>query len=436
MRSDVLAADLASERSRAIRLLLRFPLLNAESDHDGFREVVRNHEWLATWFDDVCGWGLVVDPAAGFARLGKRARGARVDDTRPVRRSRGARQPFDRRRYQLLCLVAAQLVQHPVTTVGLLARAVAADGGLDTSRHRERVALVDVLRLLIEWRALATSGGTVDDFVESQEANAILQADTTRLHRLLVSTVAPGSLPEATSPSAAAVYLGAEARYGRDDLTGASTTSDDEQRLRRVRHMLGRRLLDDPVVHLDDLDDDERAYVDNPAGRQWLRSRVEEAGMELEERAEGLLAVDPDGMATDIEFPGPHGNAHQLALLLIEDLVADDGPAGEGVVGQDDMAPDDDGNNRGRRRPVELDGDQLAQAVDGVFERFPNWARSRRDPDGRRLLATEAVALLEGFGLVRRRPDGGIEARPAIARYRTGTPVERRSAARSGSGGK
>ena len=174
MRSDVLATDLAAERSRAIRLLLRSPMLNSEDQPDGFRDVVRHHDWLVAWFDDTCGWQLTIDPGAGFARLAKRSRGAKVDVSRPLRRSRGGHQAFDRRRYQLLCLVAAQLVQHPVTTVGLLARAICAEAGLDTSRHRERVALVDVLRTLIEWPALRASGGTVDDFVATEEATALL----------------------------------------------------------------------------------------------------------------------------------------------------------------------------------------------------------------------------------------------------------------------
>ena len=44
--------------------------------------------------------------------------------------------------------VAAELVRTPVTTVGLLARAVTADAGLDTSRRTERSAFVDALLVL------------------------------------------------------------------------------------------------------------------------------------------------------------------------------------------------------------------------------------------------------------------------------------------------
>lgn len=379
-------------------------MLNAQDQPDGFREVVRHHDWLVTWFDDTCGWQLVVDPGAGFARLGKRARSAKIDVSRPLRRSRGARHAFDRRRYQLLCLVAAQLVQHPVTTVGLLARAISAEAALDTSRHRERVALVDVLRTLIEWQVLRTSGGTIDDFVENQEANALLQADTTRLHRLLVTTVAPTSLADEVGSAAALVYLGAEPRYGRgQEVDLHQPGSDDEQRLRRIRHMVGRRLVDDPVVYFEDLTEEEQTYVENPAGRQWVRNRAAEAGFELEERSDGVMAIDPDGLATDLQFPGPHGNAHQLALLLVDDLLTSD--------------------SRGRRDPVELPPAGLVQVVDAIFERFPKWARSQRDADGRRALTTDAIELLESFGLVRRTPDGGVAGRPAIARYSVGAPV-------------
>lgn len=403
MRSDVLAADLAAERSRAVRLLLRRPLLDAEAHPEGFREVIRHHDWLVEWFDETCGWQLVVDIGAGFARLAKRAQGGRVDASRPLQRTRGARQPYDRRRYQLLCLAAAELVQHPVTTIGLLARAIAADAGLDTSRHRERVALVDVLRTLIDWSALRTTAGELEEFVASEEANALLHADTTRLHRMLVTTIPPSSLPDDTSPRAAVVYLGAEPRYGPSaDRPSVVVERDDERRLRRVRHMLGRRLVDDPVIHFDELGDDELAYLDNPAGRQWLRTRAAGAGFELEERADGLLAVDPDGLATDLQFPGPHGNAHQLALLLADALV---------------------GEPTGDRRPAELRSAEIEAVVDAVFERFPNWARSQRDAECRRALAVDAIEILEAFGLARRTPSGGLVGRPAIARYRVGEPV-------------
>ncbi|MDQ1366435.1 MAG: hypothetical protein QOE57_2477, partial [Acidimicrobiaceae bacterium] len=343
--------------------------------------------------------------------------------TRPMRRPRGEGAPFDRRRYQLLCLVCAELVRHPVTTVGFLAAAVAADAGLETSRHGERIAFVDVLRTLMAWGALRATAGDVDAFVGSERANAILSADTARLHRLLVSATAPSALPENLDVEVATKRLLAEPRYGEAgdaDSPGSAVPADlpdgadgvdrtngwavsIEARNRWARHRLGRRLIDDPAVHLDDLSSAERDYLASVSGRRWLRDRVAEAGFELEERSEGLLAIDPDAIATDRHFPAPMGNAHQLALLLVDHLVS---------TGTD-----------GRRRLGRLDPFQLRSEIERVLIRFPSWARGQRDAGGPERLGREAVELLVAFGLAYCEPDGTVVARPAIARYRVGEPV-------------
>jgi uncharacterized protein (TIGR02678 family) len=384
-----LATHLAEERSRAIRHLLATPMIDIDADPDAFRLVARHQAHLVSWFDATCGWTLVVDVAAGFARLAKRA--ADVDPSRPLKRTRGLAQPFDRRRYQLLCLVCAELVRHPVTTIGILAGAV---GGLDTSRHAERAAFVDALRALAAWGALRASGGDVDSFLESERGNAMLMADTARLHRLISSATAPSALPEGLDAEAAIEALLREPRYG--EAPTEPEAADADQRRLWVKHTLARRVLDDPVAYLDDLSGAEREYLATPSGRKWLRDRVADAGLELEERAEGLLAVDPDGIATDRHFPAPAGNAHQLALLLLDRLA---GPPGF-------LAP-----------PA------LRREVDAVLERFPGWARSHRDGDGPDRLAEEAVDLLVSFGLAAREAGGRVVARPALARYRCGQPV-------------
>jgi uncharacterized protein (TIGR02678 family) len=397
----VLAEDLATERSRAIRALLRTPLLDVAADTDTFRIVARHSAWLTEWFETACGWSLLVDTAAGFARLGKRA--ARPDTSRPLRRTRGSSQPFDRRRYQLLCLVCAELVRHPVTTVGLLARAVSGEAALDTSRHAERSAFVDALLVLDGWGALRVTAGDLETFLHDDRSNALLTADTARLHRLLVSATAPSALPEGIETEAAVERLLAEPRYG--EAPRDPDAADREQRMRWLRHTLARRLLDDPVVHLDDLSREELDYLAASAGRRWLREQVGLAGLELEERAEGLLAVDPDALATDVVFPAPVGNVHQLALLLIDALTEAD-PGGSGA-----------------RRVGALSPATLRRAVDDVMRRFPHWARSHRHDDGPERLAQAAVDLLAGFGLVRREPDGTVVGRPALARYRSGEPA-------------
>lgn len=406
-----LAEHLADERSRAIRLLLFRPLLDVGADPDGFRLVARHHGWLAEWFETACGWALAVDIAGGFARLSKRS--ARVDARRPLRRTRGTAAPYDRRRYQLLCLACAELVRHPVTTIGLLAGAVAGEAGLDTSRHRERAAFVDALKTIIDWGALEAVGGDIEAFVESEGGNAILTADTAQLHRLLASPQAPSALDAGLDIAAATDALLAEPRYGEaatlatGDGGAAADRVDDDQRNRWARHSLARRLLDDPAVHYEDLSAEELAYLSTPAGRRWLRDRVAEAGFELEERAEGLVAIDTDALATDKLFPAPHGNAHQLALLLIDRLVS------TGVGGE--------------RQLCALSPDALEAEVTAVFERFPGWARGRRDDHGPAQLASEAVDLLVAFDLATVDADGTVRARPAMARYRAGEPRESRA---------
>ena len=207
-----LAGQHAAERSRAVRELLSHPILDVGSDPDRFGLVVRHHEWLADWFETSLRLELTVDIGAGFARLSKRS--ARPDPTRPLRRPRGARAPFDRRRFQLLCLVCAELVRRPVTTIGLLAQALTSEAGFDTSRYGDRSSFVDALLVLGEWGVVRATAGTVEAFQNDERANAILAADTARLHRLLVSTNAPSPVGDTADPVDAIALLLAEPRYG------------------------------------------------------------------------------------------------------------------------------------------------------------------------------------------------------------------------------
>jgi uncharacterized protein (TIGR02678 family) len=388
-----LATALEDERATAVRSLLRWPLLDSGAEPDAFRLVVRHADWLTAYFEQTCGWALAVDPSSAFARLSKRAA---AGDLRPLRRTRGERGPFDRRRYQLLCLICAQLIRHPATTIGLLAGAVATDAGLDTSNKRERGAFVDALRALVAWGALRVTSGEIDGYLDSESANALLVCDTTRLHRLLASSVAPSSLPDDLDTASAIEVLSSEPRYGDVDVASA------EVQLRWARHRVGRRLLDDPAVHINELSEAERDYLASSGGRRWARDRVTEAGFELEERLEGLVAVDVDRIATDASFPAPQGNAHQLALLLVDRLLPLD--------------------LDGRRQLGRLDPLQLERAVTDILTRFPTWAQGARDADGASRLARDAIDLLVSFRLVHRDDDGGVQAMPALARYRAGEP--------------
>jgi uncharacterized protein (TIGR02678 family) len=398
---SALAEHLQSERALAVRSLLAAPLIDSDDDPYTFRLITRHAPWLTDYFETTCGWAVTVDPASGYARLAKRAT-AGPDSTRPLHRTRGQASPFDRRRYQLLCLVCAELVRRPVTTIGLLASAITAAAGLQTGRYGERSAFVDALLVLRSWGALRATCGEVEAFLDNEQSNAILTADTARLHRLMVSATAASMLPGGLDCADAVAALLAEPRY-RSAIDGGVGAMSDEARNRWARHRLARRLLDGPVVYYDELSAAESDYVASLSGKRWLRQRIQEAGMELEERAEGMLAVDPEGIATDTRFPAPAGNAHQLALLLVDRLI--------------------ETAASGERRLGRLEPDQLTAEVAKIFDRFPGWARGQREEGGPERLAREAVDLLVSFGLAQREPDGSVMARPALARYRTAEPV-------------
>jgi uncharacterized protein (TIGR02678 family) len=383
-----------AEVSRGIRQLLLTPLLSERSAPEQFDLVRRRHEPIRLWFDYFCGWQLTVEPRLGYARLVKIR--ASTDPTRPATRLRSGRAPFDRRRYVLLCLVAAELLAVPVTTIGLLAdrivQATAADEVVrpfDTASRAERMAFVDVLRTLESYGALEVVDGSTEAYVESTGAKVLYRVDATLLLRLLAAPVGPSrlALPISEVPlrfEELLTSLTRERRYGASADPAAAVVSDVQRNL-WLRHSVFRRIVDDPVVYFDDLSDAERGYLTSPTGRQLLRRAADHGGFVLEERAEGVLFVDPDGVATDTRFPD-EGNAKVAALLLLESL---DGPT---------------------------TSEQLRVAAGRLLDRFPRWAKGYRGTDGAGALAADAVDVLVRFDLARV-AGGMVTPQPAAARY-------------------
>jgi uncharacterized protein (TIGR02678 family) len=213
--------------------------------------------------------------------------------------------------------------------------------------------------------------------------------DTTLLMRLLAAPTGVSQLavPIDEVPMRFDELLSAvsrERRYG----TAAEHVppASEVQRNLWLRHSIFRRLVDDPVVYLDDLTADERAYLNSPTGRQLLRRAAEEGGFLLEERAEGVMFVDPDGIATDSRFPDDGNNAKVAALLLLDDI--------------------------GSVTTIE----QLRLAAGALLVKFPAWAKGYRGENGTDALVADALDVLGGFGLVRV-ADGLVHPLPAAARY-------------------
>ncbi|MFF2330068.1 MULTISPECIES: TIGR02678 family protein [unclassified Streptomyces] len=400
--ANQLAAAEREEVACAVRLLLARPLLTETADPTGFELVRRRRESLAQWFDYTCGWSLVVEPRRGYARLTKVR--ANPDGSRPVRRARSGRAPFDRLRYVLLCVTAAELLSMPTTTIGMLAdrvvQATAADralGAFDPVHKPERMAFVDVLKLLESYDVLRAVDGTTEAYVESAEAKVLYRVDTTLLMRLPAAPIGASRLavpPDEVPARFEELLTGLtrERRYGGavGDGTHSESAATDAQRNLRLRHSVLRRLFDDPVLYRADLAEDELAYVSSLTGRQILRRSVEQAGFLLEERAEGFLLVDPDGIATDVRFPDDTSTARVAALLLLEPLCA--APAG--------LLPE-----------------QLAEAGAALLRRFPRWAKAYQSEDGAARLSDDAVRVLRDVGLVCA-AGGRVVACPAAYRYR------------------
>lgn len=377
MSDEASVSILAEEQKRAVRLLLAHPFVaDSRPDSETFFLVRRHARELQRWFAEQLGYRLVVD--SELARLHKRpAPGARL---RPVRTQ--SHSAFDPRRYALLCLVLAALERLEVQTVlselaeqvALLAASEDGVRRLDLQTYAERQAFVDVVRWLVSLGVLTLADGEDTAFLEGR-GDALYDIHSRRLTQLL-SVPVPASPPPAPDTLA---ELSTEVYPDTED--GAN---------RRARHRLMRRLIEEPVLYLADLEEAERAYLTSQ--RHYLLGQVTaKTGLVVEVRREGLAAVDPDGRLTDLTFPGT-GTVSHAALLLAERLAA-----------------------------RALDESMLRTVLDSLVERYGHlWSQEYRDDRAR--LLSEALERLEHMGLIVRR-SGNVEPLPAIARYKVEEPT-------------
>ncbi len=372
-----------AERRRAARALVRTPLLHADSHADDLALVRRHQRELTTMFADGLGYRLVVEP--GLARLVKT--GLEPDPTRGLRRRNGS--PFTPRRYAFLALTLAALArtrqQVMVDEVVAGVRSAAADAGIevDLDTVHDRRALHSALVALVDLGVLSERDGDLDHWAE-RHTESLLDVHRDRLAVLLSAPLASCEGPE-------------------DVLAVPEVPSSAGGARITVR----RHLVERPVLSVEDLTEEQRGW--------WRRNRERERewfsrwlGLELEIRAEGALAVDPDGELTDLVFPG-QGSAKHFALLLLAELTE----AARHAGGSPGAEPGD-----GRDAPrtwVPVAASTARSAGDRVFR---TWRRGLRkdhqaDPDA---LFDEALQLLGTTGLVR--PEGAtVWVHGAAARY-------------------
>lgn len=387
--TEALAQRRAAGLQRAARALLRRPLLRAVGPDSDALPLVREHApALREWFDRNTGWRLTV--TSEHARLVKTTEDR--TGTHPAREPR-SRAPFSRRRYVLVCLALAALERADAqVTLGRLGeqvliaaadpRLAAAGIGFTLERADERSDLVAAVRLLLDLGVLSRVAGDEDAFVRDT-GDVLYDVD----RRVLASLIAAPRGPSTVDAESTEDRLAA--------LTAELPATTTDLRNQQVRHRLTRRLLDDPVLHLDVLDEEERSYL--ASQRHALTSRITElTGLVAEVRAEGVAMVDPSDDLADVRMPesGTEGHA---TLLLAEHLAARPG---------------------GRAPLAELRAHMASLAQ----EHRTYWRRDAVAPGAEVLLTEQALGRLEALDLVRR--DGtDIVARPALARYAVTAPT-------------
>jgi uncharacterized protein (TIGR02678 family) len=388
--SDVLEAQLAEQRRRAVRLLLRQPLLTSRADRQKFSEVRKHAGWLAEWFGREAGWPVQIDH--NVARL-RKIPASHADGSRPAQ---PGKQPFSRRRYVLACLALATLerAESQVTLGWLVDRIVrlareddlAAAGITFTLQSRdERSDLVAVAKLLLEVGVLARVAGDEQAFV-NDTGDALYDVNRDVLSVLLIARRGPSTIDAVATAGRLAA------------LTREASPVTEDGRNRAIRHSLTRRLLDDPVVYYTNLGEEERSYLDRQRGL-LLRRLTEATGLVAEARSEGIALLDPTGEATDLGMPEEGTDGH--ATLLLAEFLAERLRAGQaGPV------------------PVQL----LVTHMAGLAEEHRgHWRKGVTEPGSDRALTAQAVRRLTALGLAHETPDG-VTPKPALARFGYGEP--------------
>ncbi|MCF6313825.1 MAG: TIGR02678 family protein [Verrucomicrobiales bacterium] len=386
-----------------MRALLRKPLL---VDEGMDRVLVNRHkEWLGLWFSHHAGWELHVDPEA--CRLVKRP-GNTLDDSRPCCDPGAKNTPLTRRAYVFLCLILSILVREGrQLTLQRIADTLAGIGrsdsvflenemSLELDRRETRRDLVHALRVLHDWRVLFAVERDDDAYVSSGKGDVLYNVNRPVLSRLLAARQPP-SLVRSTDPDERMH----EIWQGQASL---SASESEDWRLREMRCGLFRRLLDDPVLYYEDLNDAEQEYLVKQRSRM-VREVENATGLVGEIRAEGIAMVDRIGDLSDYSLPETGTDGH-LTLLLATFLAKR--------------------LRNGDSDPVLIF--ELESETRRLAEVHSTWRKDARIPGSEAVLTREALARLRALGLVRliSAPEPAVVVLPAIGRFGLREPKDKK----------
>ncbi|WP_051704344.1 TIGR02678 family protein [Glycomyces sp. NRRL B-16210] len=366
------------ELRRAARTLLIRPLLRSGGPTAGIAATIRkpqHQRLLQQWFERNLGWNLIVD--RDVIRLHKI----------PAMPAAHPEDAPDQRVCVLYCLAAAALEDCGEQTVITEIAKKIADlcvarpelGKYDDTTFSERRSLVEAIRLLVNHGVLVpTRGDGATQLDEKQyikgDGDAIYDVEHRNAALLLASPVPPN---RAKRPG---------------DLIREPVSDTAEGANRHRRHQLMRRLVDEPVMHFDELDEDVWAYFKNQ--RHLLVSELTDMlGSSVELRIEGAALVDDD--LTDIPFP--RDRTPQFAALLLAEAIAEQPhPVDEPV-------------------PVHV----LETAAEHICDQIR--MRNIKTIEGKDLTPEAALGTalkaLKGMRLVTETPLG-VFAKPALGRFR------------------
>jgi len=389
--------EVEAERRRACRALLRNPLLSATGETAEQYVLVRRHsEWLNQWFAKFPVWSLHVD--GEMARL-RKIPAELFDDTRPAV-DRGSGAAFTKRRYALLCLAFAALEQlDRQTTLGQLAQAitelVAVDRDLqaaglffDSGNYDQRRDLVHAVRFLVDSGVLRKLDGDERQFQNRDSEDALYDINRHVLAEILQGTHSPSSLEMASQRSTEKFVAERAARLNDDPMPPT-----EEARRQWTRSRLARALLDDPILYFDDLNDEERSYLEKHRG-PLLREICEATGLIAEVRREGIALVDDTGDLTDLKLPDQDTESH-LSLLLVQWFAE---------------------CSRSRRGETISISDVEERVRDIIRVHGSEWHKDVREADAEIRMSEDALLRIRALRLIQLSP-GGVVPLPASCRY-------------------
>ena len=369
-----------------MRALLQNPLITSGGRHASSFVLIRRHAtFLNQWLSRNAGWSLYVDSET--ARLRKQVPDL-ADDTRGVMGKR----PFNRRRYVLFCLALAALGQgDKQTTLGRLfegiLRLAASDSGLaeaglglDPNIRSHRRDLVDAVTLMMDLGLLHQVDGDEAAYLGGQ-GDVLYTINRSALSWVLNVRRSPGTIENTNL----------EERLSK--VTRESQPETQEGANRRIRLYLTRKLLDDPVLYYDRLDEAHMAYLNSQRPR-IVREIESATGLRSEIRREGIAMVDEEGDLTDLDMP-KEGTEGHFTLLVAEFLAERLQKNGQAPVGRTG----------------------LERAMAKLAARYGKyWRKDARKPEAVKYLLTDALERLRALGLIELTEDGASPL-PALARY-------------------